>query len=174
MKRLICIFIALAIVALSSVSTAQSCHVYALPMHGEQEIAVFDKPGGNILFSIADNFDQDYYHDMLITEISGEYAYVEIEIYFDMFSDTPKRTGWVLLSDLCVRPNYNDNPLPLFSYPNYDAEIISLIYNPIWDKYRIIKCYQDWAYIEYDYEGQHYEGWLAPANQCWSPIGPTN
>lgn len=77
--------------------------------------------------------------------------------------------GWIKKADYIgtYARNYEEGQfLNLYEKPSEKSTIISTVKEWIPDLYTITKFRDDWVFINIEYEGNKYSGWLEPEMQC--------
>ena len=154
----------------SQISYCQ-CGGAALLIPKKQEVSILDKPGGRIIATIMDDPDSDYYNLLQVTRIKRDYALVEVSVADE---ERVLHTGWIELKNIGIKPNSYSDDLMLYAKPDVRSKVISVIHNPYWTFYNIVKCDKGWFYVTYELHGCLYQGWMPPNRQCANPFSPCN
>ncbi|MPM49013.1 hypothetical protein SDC9_95741 [bioreactor metagenome] len=103
--------------------------------------------------------------------VKGKKAYVSAS---KILHDTIPKIGWIETKYLGIYATDWTN-VKLYSHPNINSKVKSIIIRPEWYPFNILKCKGNWLYVSYlDGDGVIKEGWLPPDNQCSNPYSTCN
>ena len=136
------------------------------------KIPIFDKPNGIVLDSISNDSINEDFIMMIIIESQNDYfkAIFQFEIS-DYYLE-----GWVRKSDYIgvYGRNYSGDVFYLYSEPNNNSKIASVVDTWIPETYTIVECNDDWAEVRMIYKNKVYNGWMEKKMRCPNPYTTCN
>ena len=135
----------------------------------EGKIELYEKPGGRSVRTMQHNFENSDFLILSIKKDSAGYFYVEISYALTTGSE---QSFWIKKTKEIgtYARNYQENDsLKLYSKPDTASMIKVLV--PEWTNQLlpISKCFQEWAYVRFEYQGEVKEGWLHAKQQRSNP-----
>jgi hypothetical protein len=136
-------------------------------------IPVFDNVDGTIMSSISnDSINEDY---LLLTILDVQKEYFKVSI---RSTNSEKiLNGWIKKAAYIgtYARNYVENEtLMLYSYPDKNSNVESVVDFWIPDLYSITDCNGTWVKVRITYMGKTYSGWLEKNMQCANPFTTCN
>ena len=137
-----------------------------------ENIPIFDKPNGAIIDSISnDTINEDI---IMITIIDSQKDYFKAILILDMSEKSVE--GWIKKSGYIgtYARNYSDKILNLYSMPDKNSNVESIVDIWIPELYTITDCKENWVKVELIYLNKKYTGWLERDMQCPNPYTTCN
>jgi hypothetical protein len=145
--------------------TSNSCTCSAIiDVEFKGDISLLRHPTRTEVTKFRHNFKEEDFLFLTLTRDSADFFRVVISHSID---DKDEKKGWLKKSPEIgtYTRNYSDS-LRLFSKPDLKSKIMTTVPTWIPELYRIKKCSGKWAFVELNYKGQTYSGWLPSDKQC--------
>lgn len=138
----------------------QKCDVLLKPM--QQDIKVFEKPNGKVLYSIINDTLNENYYNLLVSESKN--GWFKIQPFSIL--DTNKTAGWIKVDYTGVYARNYSGFLKLFSNPNSESKVLAEIKEYFTDMLNVLDCKNGWLLVYIKLGDTQYKGWLRPEDQC--------
>ena len=129
---------------------------------------MYEKPNGQVIDSIANDSTNENFVIIKILDTQKDYFKVSMKLAFT----NADKMGWIKKENYIgtYARNYSDGTiLKLYSQPDKNSKIESIINEWIPDLYIIVDCKDDWVKVKLKYKNKTYTGWLENEMQCANP-----
>ena len=171
------LFVILLTIAVSNTNgqSSQKCNCEAIiDIEFKENVALYDKPNGKVVKIMQHDFQKENMLTLTIDHDSLNFFHVKLS---NSLTPESSAIGWIKKTNAIgtyARNYQQDDRLFLYSKPQLNSKIESLIPNWTNQIYIITKCVGKWAHVRIKYRGQLRQGWLQPDKQCPNPYTTCN
>lgn len=160
------------VIGLAQNYTNCQCQVMLNPSY-DGKIIIFQKPGGEIITTLAHDKKKDEFITFTVSNDSAGFY----EVSVNQGAIRNKMKGWVRKSANIGTYSsiYNAvEPLKLYNKTYVNSDIRTFIYRSSSYFYTATRCKKRWIYTEVNVGDKPRAGWMSPDSQCSNPYASCN